>query len=679
MKLKIQFNSFWATGTGKAGGSLDSIVLKDEENLPYIPGKTLKGLLRDAYKEIEGKNEIFLFGHKKGNAADNLSKESLKNGNLRFNSAKIVKDRDEIVKYSYLLYKTKTAISIDDKGQAEHQSVRKNEVTIPLTLEVDLYYKNDVGRGKTDTDVADLKKACKMLRLLGEKRHRGLGRCILNVEGDSLNNENEVEKGSKEKSIKFDTTKINTNELVFKCVLNEPIILIKKDKTEHNIESLDYIPGSIFRGIVASNLFNNNSNDENINKIIFDNTVQFEDAHIKLEKQRTHKIPYSFYYRNNKKDKFLNFCDIEDWSEKTKQQKTGYFVYENEKLTCVNINYGSVIKSSRNLENRASEKGGLFTYHYLEKNQEFVFSVKSNNAEYLKDVYEILTKREHFIGKSALTEFGGAIDISLIEQLEADSTNQTNKTIKSKYIYAEGNLCFLNKYGEFTAEPTGKQLTGNDDANIDWLKSQIKTRQYAPYNGYRKNWDAERLIIEKGSVFVLQDEVEISTSKKGLFQTEGYGTILVDKDFTKQKELPYEFIEESANKTIAQKIPKSKAAILDTDNNFLKYLKENHNAIIDKQQIADSDYLKLSFKQQSNSQWARVFNATTISTNEQELENLLFNDTRGDKNCSILKGSSKKWEKKDIDVFQKILDEEANPIQLIRKIAKTNIKKEKVV
>ena len=48
-RLKLTFESDWHIGTG-AGipGSVDRQVLRDGDGLPYVPGKTLTGILRDA-------------------------------------------------------------------------------------------------------------------------------------------------------------------------------------------------------------------------------------------------------------------------------------------------------------------------------------------------------------------------------------------------------------------------------------------------------------------------------------------------------------------------------------------------------------------------------------------------------------------------------------------------------
>ena len=48
-RLRVIFESDWHVGSG-AGipGHLDSQVLRDGNGLPFVPGKTLTGILRDA-------------------------------------------------------------------------------------------------------------------------------------------------------------------------------------------------------------------------------------------------------------------------------------------------------------------------------------------------------------------------------------------------------------------------------------------------------------------------------------------------------------------------------------------------------------------------------------------------------------------------------------------------------
>jgi CRISPR/Cas system CMR subunit Cmr4 (Cas7 group RAMP superfamily) len=66
LKYKIEFLSDWHCGSGLSSGSdLDSLCIKDELNLPFVPGKTLKGLLHEAAEVISIDSSLIkaIFGY----------------------------------------------------------------------------------------------------------------------------------------------------------------------------------------------------------------------------------------------------------------------------------------------------------------------------------------------------------------------------------------------------------------------------------------------------------------------------------------------------------------------------------------------------------------------------------------------------------------------------------------
>lgn len=49
IKYTIEFYSQWHCGSGlSAGADVDALVVKDKDYMPYVPGKTIKGLVREA-------------------------------------------------------------------------------------------------------------------------------------------------------------------------------------------------------------------------------------------------------------------------------------------------------------------------------------------------------------------------------------------------------------------------------------------------------------------------------------------------------------------------------------------------------------------------------------------------------------------------------------------------------
>lgn len=179
MKYRITFYSYWRVGTGLGGDSKDGIVMKDDNKLPVIPGKTLKGLIRDAYTECNLPDETKLFGHVLGDLNTGLKKSDLEEGILYFGTASLPANEQNFLKRNPSLvnglYRSLTSVRLDNDKQSVDTALNTKEVCIPLTLEAEINLKDG---GELDSEVKEnLEKAFKMLRMLGEKRYRGMGRC----------------------------------------------------------------------------------------------------------------------------------------------------------------------------------------------------------------------------------------------------------------------------------------------------------------------------------------------------------------------------------------------------------------------------------------------------------------------------------------------------------------------
>lgn len=176
IKYKIKMLSDWHVGSGlDAGADADALVLKNQDGLPYIPGKTLKGLLKDALldmKDVEQCDEEALnriFGYE--------AKARSHKGSAFFANAELPKqERKEITSNGLapFLYRNIASTRIGQKGIAKKGSLRTMEVTQPVELES---YIADIEAN----DVEMLEKAFKWLRRLGVNRNRGLGRCQFSI------------------------------------------------------------------------------------------------------------------------------------------------------------------------------------------------------------------------------------------------------------------------------------------------------------------------------------------------------------------------------------------------------------------------------------------------------------------------------------------------------------------
>ncbi|MGB3974908.1 MAG: RAMP superfamily CRISPR-associated protein [bacterium] len=185
--LMIDITSFWHIGSGHGrGGDVDAVVLRDTTGLPYIPGKTIKGLLREAVQIAEDNGRVTdgtvrdLFGQTMNPEAE--SPEIL--GKLFFDNAHIKEeDRMALLGNTELqagLFVSMASTAIDnEKGVTLDESLRRKEVVIPLTLQTHIH-------GPSDTEwVNVLKTSLPLVRMLGVNRHRGLGRCTMTIQTEA--------------------------------------------------------------------------------------------------------------------------------------------------------------------------------------------------------------------------------------------------------------------------------------------------------------------------------------------------------------------------------------------------------------------------------------------------------------------------------------------------------------
>jgi CRISPR/Cas system CSM-associated protein Csm3 (group 7 of RAMP superfamily) len=176
IKYTIQFLSDWHCGSGLSGGAeTDADIIKDEYGIPYVPGKTIKGLLRYALDEIlqvqpnkVNKTEVeVLFGE-----GGKLS------GAAFFSNASLVEHGD--VKDNQLaehLFRNVASTQIDDNGVAVDKSLRVMEVCMPVTLSGII----QVPQEDIEQTITLLDMAMKWTRAIGVNRNRGLGRCIIQL------------------------------------------------------------------------------------------------------------------------------------------------------------------------------------------------------------------------------------------------------------------------------------------------------------------------------------------------------------------------------------------------------------------------------------------------------------------------------------------------------------------
>jgi len=180
---QIQLLTDWHCGTGlDTGIDVDAMVLRDENNLPYIPGKTIKGLLRDALTDIVEvqpskatlKDLYDLFGYTPQRPGDPPPIESP----VFFANAQLPKSVQLEISKSQLqpyLYRRFAQTAIDPHtGTVKPHTLRAIEFVMPLTLTGQI-------QNLTQHQTELLQMAMKWCRHIGLQRNRGFGLCRWSV------------------------------------------------------------------------------------------------------------------------------------------------------------------------------------------------------------------------------------------------------------------------------------------------------------------------------------------------------------------------------------------------------------------------------------------------------------------------------------------------------------------
>ena len=219
-RLEIRFHGYWHPGTGRGdGASADAIVHRDEGALPFLPGRTVKGLLRNAVRlgiqaGVEGLNaesEEALFGSRlpdppptgsrSQSASDNRvrsleeHRHKTRPGALLVRSARLGKTHDTRAQWITFarseegrdllanLVTTLSSTALDESGMARDSSLRTIEVFVPVTLYADLQVlAPEPGAPTPDIPWGAIGQATQLfLRAAGSHRNRGLGRCTARI------------------------------------------------------------------------------------------------------------------------------------------------------------------------------------------------------------------------------------------------------------------------------------------------------------------------------------------------------------------------------------------------------------------------------------------------------------------------------------------------------------------
>ena len=187
----LNMQGYWAVGSGKGGGNeVDNRIDLDSDGFPYVPGKMLKGLIKDACRRLKNAgNSSYdfvdeLFGSSKD--SEGLNRTETASGKIFISDARLspslrqalLQDkrraaRDNLTRNIY-------STAIDETGTAKNETLRGYEVAVPMVLKSVL----ECDCQKEELDCIKL-AASKLVYAVGSHKSRGLGEVSIEFEDEA--------------------------------------------------------------------------------------------------------------------------------------------------------------------------------------------------------------------------------------------------------------------------------------------------------------------------------------------------------------------------------------------------------------------------------------------------------------------------------------------------------------
>jgi len=556
--------SDWHIGTGSGGhGQIDRSIARDENQLPYIPAKTLTGLVRDACEEM-----LDWLGHDSDpemyNWATYLFGRANQPSRVRIRSARMDSATQEYMQslssidqqvISKNLATVKAGVSIDAQtGRAKDDHLSFTEVARPmeLTAEIELL---DV----TPQALALFASACETVEYVGGKRRRGLGRCrirfldesgkrlltygALRSVGQVLSNLGQPPvEDTAATAITRTIGQSDSVSLELTLTAQSPL-LFPISRKGNVVTSSDYIPGSALLPLVH----------EVVQSAGFDAQQLIREGRIVVGRgmpvfagRRTLPVPFTLSTPKGDKQQFINNTLDPENDVITKQVRSGW-VSTNSDGSVVLHHVAHVSRTHNSIsddeQRPTADVGGVFTYEAIAAGQQFVSTIQLP-----QEVADVLFSAQNnetslpvsgAIGSSRKDDYGH-VSLYWDQQPSRSETNETNE--KRLVLWCTSDVIINSLPGRGIADAITQTISQQFSLSAQDISVDLKATRLRPsrVEAWQSRWGLPRTSlfgIAAGSCIALSignaeraSEVASAIQKHGMGvrRAEGFGSVVVN-------------------------------------------------------------------------------------------------------------------------------------------------------
>lgn len=465
-RLRIELKSATcpAAGIGRPG-YVDREVCFDDFGLPYIPGRRLKGLLRDAYEQV--------FETAEGGLPDRSPRlfgaiGDRQPGAVRFGTARLQR-HGELANWINAAFQERSLAINRDRVIAHYTEIRR-QTAIDTATEAP---KRDTLRatrvlrrglifhalidGLSDDSAPMIGLAAAALHFIGSSRTRGLGHveCRLeiadSIDAPATNDVTEAaiqlfEQVQLHSSIagtivpqqpalgdsngSGEATNGNDESLLrYRLTLHEPALITRVSGDQNLVATRDFIPGSSIQGVFASRyLAAGPAADDEFHRLITGPSIRYLGAHPAIEyrgkSERSFPVPHSI-----RRDKTLegNVIDlagettpppvrrVPGWAILPRMRATGSpalqtktsISYHHARPEDRRIGHALSVEQARARGVRPEQAGAFFSYEAIDSDQCFLGAILGARST-LETIAQLVRSGDTVrIGRSRNSQYGG--------------------------------------------------------------------------------------------------------------------------------------------------------------------------------------------------------------------------------------------------------------------------------
>jgi len=491
--------------------------------------------------------------------------------------------------------------------------------------------------------------------------------------------------------------------------LSEPLVLSQSNATEGAHQSLDYIPGAAILGAIASQHYSSLKAQGKAYEIFHSGKVRFHNAYPLIAGEASYPVPFCLHYdKLGDKNAPLNYLrktfnttsphqspnEIQSVVQ-GKQHREGYIAPTETPQVWSHFKPEKTLqmRTAINPKKGKAQDSQLYGYQLLKSGTQYQAQISCDDKALAQMLEERLKAQSTlFIGRSRSAQYG-KVQLSV----ETSETKTTPSAPIKPIIKIDGedhlvlwlasDMAIYNPHGQPTLKPSlqdmGLEVTGELVAE----KSFVRTRQYAPYNSFRRSYDLDRQVLTQGSIltYKLTDQLsdtDLQTLQQGIgaYTENGLGQVVLDKHFTllEQDEVhlqtpkahPQEQnVEEPKTALIAYLKEQALQREIDTTyaekiDQLLEALQKlyqsirNYNGLIPGQPFGPG-----------KSQWGAIRNYATHAKDMAELHQKLFEG-----NDAFIKDTDQDWRATNGQTtfkgcLKKLVEDKNNDLPLIRGLA----------